>query len=262
MIKRRKDNDNIGPSKGWAKFFHRLFLFITFPLRKPKLFALIILVLFLLYLSPMLTGIKFSNLNQWYLNQFRVSSNVVTQKAKEMTASLPSTEGIISSSADTKPKIVQIPAKTSGRRAFERAKSPPVVIAPAAVEVAPVSQNIAIEQADIQVVAVEPPSNRISGLKYLTSPQVISGRAEIVNANELKVGGIEMFLYGIYSTPQTTDGQAAKEYLIKSTKDRAVDCSIIAYTQQSIATAICKVGNVSLNHKLVELGFSKNVSLD
>ena len=59
MIRRRKnkerEDDYIGPAKGWAKFFHRLFLLVTFPLRKPLWTLLILLVLFLL---PTFRGVK------------------------------------------------------------------------------------------------------------------------------------------------------------------------------------------------------------
>jgi len=47
MSLRRKDRDYIGPMTGWAAFFHKLAMFILFPLRKPLIFFPLLLILFM-----------------------------------------------------------------------------------------------------------------------------------------------------------------------------------------------------------------------
>lgn len=250
MIRRRKnkerEDDYIGPAKGWAKFFHRLFLLVTFPLRKPLWTLLILLVLFLL---PTFRDVKPSEVHLWYWQQLKKSSaqmsGTVTEKAKELAAELP--QVVDTEPAPKKPaaKVVDVPVKQSRRKMFERAKSAPVVVA------APARQSA--EAAKTQ---------KKLDLVYLEEPKIISGEAKINNANEITVGGVEMFLFGVYADPVSGNGVAAAEYLRQTTQGQNVTCVIKAYTYQSIATALCRVGDIDLNHELVKRGYSKNVALD
>lgn len=98
-------------------------------------------------------------------------------------------------------------------------------------------------------------------LVYLQTPKDIVGKAVINNANELKIGEVYILLYGIYVNPKTTQGMKAKTFLETKTKDKEVKCSIVAYTYQNVATAICFVGNENLNKALVDMDLTKNVAL-
>lgn len=99
------------------------------------------------------------------------------------------------------------------------------------------------------------------GLKYLPTPREIVGYADIVNSNELKVDGVHILLYGVYSHPKTIEGTSAKAYLSDITQNKYVRCIIVAYTRQDVPTAVCFVGNDNLNMSLVKMGYSKNIAL-
>lgn len=250
MIKRRraKEDDYIGPSKGWAKFFHRLFLLVTFPLRKP-LWTL--LILFILFLLPTFRGVKPAEVHLWYWNLLKQSSAKVsvsvTDKAKELAAELPVAVEKEPAVRKAVVKVIDVPAKESRRKMFERAKSAPVVV---------------IETTQTVEKPAAAPAKKKLNLVFLKEPETVSGTAGIINANELVVGGKEMFLFGIYADPTSDKGKAAEAYLREAVAGQNVTCSINAYTYQSIATAVCRVGTVNLNRELVERGFSKNVALD
>ena len=259
MIKRRraKEDDYIGPLKGWPKFFHRLFLLITFPLRKPLWTLLILLLMFLV---PTFRGVKPAEVHLWYWQKIKHSSDTISatvaDKAKDLSANLPQMLPTEEPVAAAPVKVVEMPAKKSSRTVFERAKSAPVVV-PEAVEAtaAPAAEE-----------AVNTPTNpaprKELRLKYLNQPQTISGLAVVISANVLMIGKSEMFLYGIYADPASANGRAAAEYLHDATAGQIVSCQVNAYTYQGVATAICHVGDTNLNRELVNRGFSKNVALD
>lgn len=257
MIKRRSEklDDYLGPSKGWAKFFHRLFLLVTFPLRKPLWTLLIIAALFL---APTFMGVKPTEVHLWYWQHIKSSSeqvkNTVADKAKELSVELPL-------SAEPAPvakepvKVVDMPAKESRRKMFERAKSAPVVVTE------PAAKNVAAKPAVASAAAPAPVKKKLN-LKYLDQPKKISGATIIHNANELTVGGTRLFLHGIYAEPASENGRAAADYLSRTIANNLVSCEILAYSFQNVATAICYVGETNLNRELVNLGYSKNVALD
>ena len=248
--RREKQDDYIGPAKGWTKFFHRLFLLVTFPLRKPLWTLLIVLVLFL---APTFQGVKPTEVHLWYWNHIKNSSSQVTDKvadkAKEIMEEIPQVVDVEPQSKPQTPavKVVDMPIKSSGRKMFERAKSAPVVV----------REPEAIAQPEKKTTL----SKKLN-LVYLKEPKTVSGSATVINANEIVVGGVDMFLYGIYSDPKSENGKKAEEYLRKTTQGQQVSCTITAYTYQKIATGICSVGETRLNYELVALGYSKNVALD
>lgn len=98
-------------------------------------------------------------------------------------------------------------------------------------------------------------------LTYLENPKDIIGKATIVNANELEINGVHILLYGIYAHPLTPDGKKSEAYLVQATDGKDVKCSIVAYTNQKVATAVCFVGDENLNEKLIKLGITKNIAL-
>lgn len=252
--KEEKKDDYIGPAKGWAKFFHRLFLFVTFPLRKPWWTLLIVVILFL---APTFRGVKPAEVHLWYWKHIKNSSlqvkekvtEKVTDKAKEIMEEIPQVVDVEPVSQPQAPaaKVVDMPVKSSGRKMFERAKSAPVVVR---------------ETEPIEAKEKPPVLQKKLNLEYLDEPKTISGPAKIINANEVVIGGIDMFLYGIYSDPKSANGKKAEEYLRKTTQGKEVSCVITAYTYQKIATGICTVGDIRLNYELVNKGYSKNVALE
>lgn len=268
MISRRKKNrdDYIGPAKGWFKFFHRLFLFITFPLRKPWWTLIILLVMFL---APTFTGVKPAEVHLWYWSLLKKSSVQVSDKAKTIIAEIPKVEIV-----DVEPKsvkMVEVQKKSSGRKMFERAKSAPIVktIQTNSNELPIIPDNV-VEEKDVIVekqyvpsVAVEQtePQKKLD-LVYVDEDKKIIGMAIVINPNEIKVGNTELFLHGIYVYPKSSKGKLAKKFLLDTINGKDVECDIKAYTYQSIPTAICMINGVNINKQLVDLGYSKNVALD
>lgn len=284
MRKRRaREDDYIGPSRGWAKWLHRLAMFILWPLRRPVAFLLLAVVLFL---APTFMGIKPAEVHLWYWNKIKSSSaevsTLIADKTKALMPDLPSVEmpsfKVTAPQPNTEPavKVIDMPVKEVRRKMFEKAASAPVAIDILRSE--PVRQPVAVP-APAEIKAVEPvfsalqPEPRADDIKaepvkkklalvYLDQPRHISGSASVVNANEIKIGDESLFLYGIYVDPNTVRGQEGKIYLDKTISGQVVDCQIKAYTYQGVATGICLLGQLNLNQAMVRGGFSKNVALD
>ena len=263
MGKNNRKDAFIGPLKGWAKFFHRLFLFITYPVRKPKIWLLIVPVLAILYLAPTFRGIKPAEVHLWYWGMIQQNISKISAAFNEQTQKiLPQIQP-----APKAPQMIDLPVKESRRKVFERAKSAPVVVveaAPAEVNLAPrpaprrqVSEEV--EQPKLQPAAQK--TNKLD-LNYLDEPKTVSGVARFLNANELQIDNTYMFLYGIYVDPKSDKGFYALNFLDKLVKGKTVVCTINAYTHQSIATAVCTVNGENINRLLVDRGYSRNVALD
>lgn len=272
--KKRKQDDYIGPQKGWAKFFHRLFLFLTFPLRKPWWTLAVLVVMFL---APTFSGIKPAEVHLWYWNLLKKSSVRVSDKAKTIIAEIPKVE--VANVEPKSVKMAEVEKKSSGRKMFERAKSPPIVktIQTSSSDVAAVSENdtdneIVVEQQEPRVVNFEKPqvqsvntvkeNHKNLDLIYVDEPKQIEGMAIVITANEIKVGNTELFLHGIYVSPYSDKGKRAKVFLMDTISGKDVKCEVKAYTFQSVPTAICTIDGININKQLVDLGYSKNVALD
>ena len=199
--RREKQDDYIGPANGWAKFFHRLFLLVTFPLRKPLWTLLIILVLFL---APTFRGVKPAEVHLWYWNHIKNSSSQVTEKvsdkAKALIEEVPHVVDVepVSHPKEPSAKVVDMPVRSSGRKMFERAKSATVEVR----EVEPITQTDQKIQTEKKII-----TPKKLELVYLKDPKIISGPAEVIDANEMIVDGIDMFMYGIYSNPKSENGK-------------------------------------------------------
>lgn len=277
----RKDNDYIGPSRGWAKLMHRLVMLILWPLRRPVLFVVLVVILFL---APTFMGVKPMEVHHWYWNKIKSSSSevktMVADKTKEMLPNMPKVEmpsiKVSSTSDKTVPaaKVVDMPVKEGRRKMFEKAKSAPVAIdimqqkSQIAEDVVK-SSSLSQTEAGVSQPSTpkdnnqQPaPAKKKLALVYVKEPKFIFGPGQVINANELNINGESIFLYGIYVDPNTDKGQEAKVYLQKTIAAQPVNCRVEAYTYQGIATAICVVNGINLNKALVENGYSKNVSLD
>lgn len=270
MLRRNRDDDSIGPTKGWARVFHKLAMLLLWPLRKPLWFLLIVVIL---YLAPTFRGVKPTEVHTWYWSKIKSSSNsvstMVSDKTKNILPNIEMPTFSISSTADKNApasKVVDMPVKEVRRKTFERAKSAPVAVdimlkntaAQKAPEVfsapSPTQQKAAPQP--------EQPAKKKLPLVYVSEAKNIKGLAQVVNANEIKINGESIFLYGIYVNPNTEKGRLAKNFLIQTINGREVDCVIEAYTYQGIATGICSVSNTNLNKALVDGNYSKNVALD
>lgn len=265
-MRREIRDDYIGPSKGWAKFLHRLVMFITYPVRKPLIFFPLLIAL---YLTPTFRGVKPAEVHLWYWNHIKNATSTATTVIGDKTQKLlPNIElpkiEVNMPQEKVIGKVVDMPVKDTGRKMFEKAKSGPQAIDILEKRRAAIQENTAAVGSRTQnapVAQVEKPKKKLP-LVYVNEPKAINGTAKVINANEIVINGETLFLYGIYVDPNTRKGQEAKVFLDKTINGEVVDCNIEAYTYQGIATGICRVKEINLNKELVEQGYSKNVALD
>lgn len=282
MKKMKARKDNIGPLTGWAAFFHRLAMFILYPLRRPLIFFPVLL---LLYLAPTFRGVKPTEVHLWYWKQLThytgLATDFVKDKSKDVipeniSLKLPRFGGEKNSPKGKGiDKLVEFPTVdvNAARKAiFEKAKSAPVVvdIEPIGeeVEVSDASEVISESDTVAQPEVSEPltetdaaPVRKKLPLIYLETPKEIIGVAKVNNANELEIDGTYIFLYGVYVNPDTEQGIQAKHFLEETVRNEMVRCSIVAYTFQEIATGMCYTGSENLNRLLVRNKLSRDVAL-
>lgn len=286
-MKRRSNRDYFGPMTGFKGFLHRTAMFLLYPLRKPLIFFPLLI---LLYLIPTFIGARPSEVHVWYWNKIKSAYNsaagVVSDKVNPWFADKEEVVPELGGKALPERGIDQLVGmrqKAVRRQMFEKAKS-----APQAVdileneEVVPVSEIKRDEQPQPAADVVQEYNDKISELSsrntapagsatitvsqklplvYLKDPVPVSGKALVQNANEIIVDGTYIFLYGIYVDPNLPKGIEAKKYLEQFVKDKVVRCDIVAYTYQDIATALCYVDDDSINQRLVDEEFSRNVAL-
>lgn len=286
-MKRRSNRDYFGPMTGFKGFLHRMAMFLLYPLRKPLIFFPLLI---LLYLIPTFIGARPSEVHVWYWNKIKSAYNsaagVVSDKVNPWFADKEEAVPELGGKALPERGIDQLVGmrqKAVRRQMFEKAKS-----APQAVdileneEVVPVSEIKRDEQPQPAADVVQEYNDKISELSsrntapagsatitvsqklplvYLKDPVPVSGKALVQNANEIIVDGTYIFLYGIYVDPNLPKGIEAKKYLEQFVKDKVVRCDIVAYTYQDIATALCYVDDDSINQRLVDEEFSRNVAL-
>ncbi len=286
-MKRRSNRDYFGPMTGFKGFLHRTAMFLLYPLRKPLIFFPLLI---LLYLIPTFIGARPSEVHVWYWNKIKSAYNsaagVVSDKVNPWFADKEEAVPELGGKALPERGIDQLVGmrqKAVRRQMFEKAKS-----APQAVdileneEVVPVSEIKRDEQPQPAADVVQEYNDKISELSsrntasagsatitvsqklplvYLKDPVPVSGKALVQNANEIIVDGTYIFLYGIYVDPNLPKGIEAKKYLEQFVKDKVVRCDIVAYTYQDIATALCYVDDDSINQRLGDEEFSRNVAL-
>lgn len=286
-MKRRSNRDYFGSMTGFKGFLHRTAMFLLYPLRKPLIFFPLLI---LLYLIPTFIGARPSEVHVWYWNKIKSAYNsaagVVSDKVNPWFADKEEAVPELGGKALPERGIDQLVGmrqKAVRRQMFEKAKS-----APQAVdileneEVVPVSEIKRDEQPQPAADVVQEYNDKISELSsrntasagsatitvsqklplvYLKDPVPVSGKALVQNANEIIVDGTYIFLYGIYVDPNLPKGIEAKKYLEQFVKDKVVRCDIVAYTYQDIATALCYVDDDSINQRLVDEEFSRNVAL-
>lgn len=286
-MKRRSNRDYFGPMTGFKGILHRTAMFLLYPLRKPLIFFPLLI---LLYLIPTFIGARPSEVHVWYWNKIKSAYNsaagVVSDKVNPWFADKEEAVPELGGKALPERGIDQLVGmrqKAVRRQMFEKAKS-----APQAVdileneEIVPVSEIKRDEQPQPAADVVQEYNDKISELSsrntapagsatitvsqklplvYLKDPVPVSGKALVQNANEIIVDGTYIFLYGIYVDPNLPKGIEAKKYLEQFVKDKVVRCDIVAYTYQDIATALCYVDDDSINQRLVDEEFSRNVAL-
>lgn len=260
--RRKKEDDIIGPSKGLMKWINRLFRFVLYPFIHPVCFVVGVVILAVAVVSwPAYYGVPVAAMPRWYKQKIEHYYHKVDLKLPAQVLTKPEQgfggmagRGINVKAIERKPgKAEMVTYETPqmvNRRAFQQAQDIPVDVA-----------------ATLQRAAAEPDEpvfkrNDALGLTYLEKPKKVSGTVNVVNANELKIGKELFFLYGIYVSPLSNEGAAALHYLQQNVDGRPVDCFVGAYTADGTATAICIYEGININQRLVDLKYSKDVSLN
>lgn len=264
--------------RGWGKFFHGLFLFITFPIRKPLIF---VPILMLGYLAPTFMGAKPTEVHLWYWNkiksQTKTIGSTISEKTQEIipdvdnfAISMPSLKSMGISSAEKEQKIVDVPIpdmQKIRRQTFEKSKEAPNTVD--ALRTAQLQEEKLLQQENESVFNNKETQQDIKSsqasklpLVYVEKNEEISGTAEVLNANELKINGKSYFLHGIYVNPKSQDGINAKNLLKAIIAQNIIHCQVKAYTYKGKGTLICFVNGENINWLLVNRGYSRNVALE
>lgn len=288
MSLRRKDRDYIGPLQGWPAFFHRLTMFILFPLRKPLIFFPVLLLLFLV---PTFFGVKPAEVHLWYWKKAVHYTSVAVSYIQKNTKDILPKElkTVVQSLTPKEPalkgrdKLVDyqtVDVNANRRAIFERASG--AAMQPVDIEIeldedidetgAQFEPEIAKISKPEEVVVRDfednhkpddrvKPAKRKLPLVYLEEPKEVIGEMVVHNANEVEVDGTYIFLYGIYVDPDSEQGIRGAKFLEYMVKEQKVRCSIVAYTKQGVATGMCYLRGENLNKLLVTNKYSKNVAL-
>jgi len=282
-------NNNTIKSNIFIRIANFILKLLLWPFRHP---FITIPILLLGYFIPTLIGARPTEVHIWYWNKIKAVFSPISKKSIafiEETGkkiSIPDFS-IVSKQNSTKEQIVDTNEPQIVRRQmFEKATNQEVAIrvdvmaeqeqkhpqpSPIAApeQTSPEKTFITPEPEKIEVYE-EPkpqplPAPRTIQIEpdliHLSTPQEFSGSAYVINANEINIGGNSIFLYGIYVNPTSREGTLGKQFLEDLIGNEPVHCIAPAYTRQGVATAICYVGSTSLNHAMVNSGYSKNISL-
>ena len=267
MFGKKHRNDDL-KSTGWVKWANKFFRFILFPFIHPIKFVMFLLVLAVVaVVVPLSQGVQVKEIPSWYVQMWNkyyqhtemvVTDNVIAP-VREKVADFQNSVGydITVKTVEKKPNKADMVAyatpQSVNRKVFEKAQEIPV-------DVKATVENVSTSR----TVPEKPQFKPINGLSlsYLETLKEIFGRAVILNPNEIIVDGTVMFLYGIYTSPSSPEGKGALQYLKSNIEGKEVNCWIGAYTQENIPAAICFYNDISINQRLVDLKFAKNVGLN
>ena len=265
MVRRSKSEDYIGPATGVMKWVNKFIRFLLFPFIHPLCFVIILAVL-----GGAIVGIHYfadvayKDIPSWIVAKNKslfgeVSKKVDTSfiskisdkinKASDKAGNVLQQAGITESQ---KAKPARESVRAIGRKAFKRAQDNPIDVK-ATVE----GVSASVQNGDLFTYK----RDNSLGLTYRKEPRVVKGSVEVINVNEIKINGEQMFLYGIYSQSTSPRGIDGAVYLKNLVMDKEVECHVVAFTQNAELTAVCAVDGFSINHKMVDMGYSNNVSL-
>ncbi len=283
---------------GAAKFFHTLFMIITYPLRHIFIFlTCVVIFLAVLIALPMLFGISAEHIGDWYM--LKCGENNICTAIQDNLEKVTKKEPAEVSA----PKIIRAQpveeneAMLESRQVFKKAGAP---VAPEDAESEPeskpkkqykimnIKKNPPISRAEVMPTVIkaensqevklpevaaenkaepELPASQYYRrddslpLTYEDNPATVKGETFVFSANEISVGNTYMILYGIYTDPTKYNQDEANQYLRELADGKMLECKIVAYTYRNIATGVCFLDGRSVNRNLVDAGFADNVAL-
>lgn len=263
---RRKSDDYIGPSTGLMKWVNKLFRFVLFPFIHPLFFITLLVVLGGIFVGiHYYANVGYREVPSWIFTQSKDIWNVITKKFdKDFVTSVSDNINKFSSKAENVVEMVkpaQVKSSTNNivravdRKAFRKTQD-----ASADVKLAIEEENYKSKEMSAGSL-FEFKRDTTIGFTYRKEPRIIKGTAFVINANEINIDGEDMLLYGIYSSPESQKGKDAALFLKNMIKNKEVECHVVAFTQNAELAAMCAVDGFSINHKMVDMGYSKNISL-
>ncbi len=287
---------------GVSKFFHTVFMVVTYPLRHWFRFLIFVFILVVIAGAvPMSQGIRWNEIPGWYVRLFAQTreqlpdfglSSDQEKPAEKFHFKEVAAPAIIHKRSEKasdnywpepEPRAEKAPtvrrafthAPKMGQRMGMRAQSDEA-------QIRPVIRSRTQKQTDSAVKFRTAPKLKTSAtanvqpekpkasyyrkdpnlpLVYEDEPAEIKGAVMVFSANDLTVGDYYLYLYGIYTDPKKYDAEKARRYLEELTAGKVVNCKIVAYTHQNIATGVCFLNGRSINRNLVDAGFADNIAL-
>lgn len=286
--------------KGFSKFLHKVFLFLTYPLRHPLRFlAYLFVVLFLLVAFALFKRVPFSQIPSWYLTKASIESPKedvefikklllkqtekidAEQKLNAFKKAFTLSKAKQQSLASAQMQAVSEPAKkeepvlpTKKYTVWNIQKSEPSEVQRHPFEEQKLSQQIPVAVVSIPAPQKAEPlpapaQNQTGfyrkvegfGLTYLPTPEIITGDVIVYGPNEIYIGGTYLYLYGIYTNPAKHNFSKARQYLRDLIDNKKISCRIVALTKDGVATGVCFIDNRSINQNMVDAGMADNIAL-
>lgn len=298
MFRHRERDDEIKPSTGLMKWINKFFRFILYPFIHPKAFAVLVVLLAIIVLCVpyFVYNVQFADMPNWYKMQFNKYYNdgkeallPIKDKAVMKYNKMLRGEAYKAANINSKNQndIEKYDIKPQGKRdnfIAEFTNDEKVIEIKEGVVADNVDDEIkadvneeikdGVKEVGQRIADVTPSVDELKSktqvyfkrddrlnLTYVAEPEKVTGRFTVINSNEALIGNREVFLYGIYTDTKDNKAQEAGAYMMDNFDGKQADCYIGAYTENNIATAICFVDGVSVNHALVEKGWAQNVSL-
>ena len=264
--RRRKSDDYIGLSTGLMKWVNKLFRFVLFPFIHPLFFITLLVIMGVIFVGiHYYANVGYREVPSWIFIQGKNIWNVVTEKFdKSFVTNVFDNRDKSSSKAENVAEMVKSAQVKSSKnnvvRAVDRKAFRKTQDASADVKLKFEDENYKNKNISSDSLFEFKRDNTI-GLTYRKEPRLVIGKAFVVSANEINIDGEDMLLYGIYSLPESQKGKDAALFLKNMIKNKEVECHVVAFTQNAELAAMCAVDGFSINHKMVDMGYSKNVSL-
>lgn len=280
---------------GVAKFFHIVFMSLTYPLRHPfRFLTLVVVVGLLLVAVPLTQGMALNNIWAWYKPSQKalipVNEALVQKPQNRLPYPHVASQPVFEVKPDDSPLLVENnePALPKQYQPMKLPKSWQMRDEAQTMEavMAPQSQSQSLTmpeenlktqlQADqapqpiekVESVSEVQPQSQHSYRKlddlplvYEQNPKRIRGKAMVFSPNELVVGKTYLFLYGIYTDPQKHDVAAAEQYLTELVRSQRLECDLVAYSYENLPTGVCYIHGRSVNQNMVDAGYADNVAL-
>ena len=288
MFKHKERDDEIRPSTGLMKWINKFFRFILYPFIHPKAFMIMVVLVVVLALGVpyFFYKVQFADMPVWYKQQINkyyykskgvfipMKDRMVDQYNKMLREEVYKAANVNSKKQQD---IEAYDIKPQGQRSnFSLADVDNETMIEADNNIP--EDNPVVENNDISEPYKEEATTQTSGerknnsgvyfkrkegldLVYIDEPERITGRFTMINPNEVLVNDKEIFLYGTYVFPRTNEAKEAGAYMMANFDGHQADCYIGAYTEKNIATAICFIDGVSVNHTLVDKGWAQKISL-